>query len=679
MSDLRPYPFDRLVSRMFRELETRGSAFDLPRRKFFGGIAGRDASVLFHGRAASTPLGPAAGPHSQMAQNIVLAWLGGSRIFELKTVQILDELEIPRPCIDAENVCYNVEWSQELKLEESLGEYVKASMLIEMLRARGVAGLAGQAGRDELIFDMSVGYDLEGIRSERVRAFIEGMMDARETIEKLRTQIPPEFGGLRDLDFKADLCSSLTLSTFHGCPPDEIERIIDFLLREYGLHCTIKLNPTLLGPERVRSILHDALGYTEIRTPDSAFEKDTKWGQAVAFVGRLRETAQSLGLGLGVKFSNTLIVENHRGFFPGTEKEMYLSGQPLHVLAMQLVRDFRRAFGAGVPVSFSAGIDRHNCADAVALGLTPITVCTDLLRPGGYARQAGYLEALGKRMDAVGASSVPSFIVRAYGNERAALERAGGAWTEAIGARLMAGAEPASLVDVSVAAQWIKAAAELNTEAYVEGLTGDARYSRAANAGSPKKIGRRLELFDCLTCDKCVPVCPNDANFTLAIEPLEIPVVKFRRDGGAWEATESGSIVLGQKHQIANFDDFCNECGNCDVFCPEDGGPYVLKPRFFGTLATWEASALDGFWAGREDDTETIHGRFEGRAFVLSVSGGRAAYRGDGFDVMFDLADPVATIEGKAAGEVDLTYASIMRLLLDSAFGDRAGVSYLNA
>ncbi|GIS37006.1 MAG: hypothetical protein Ct9H90mP9_0360 [Pseudomonadota bacterium] len=42
-------------------------------------------------------------------------------------------------------------------------------------------------------------------------------------------------------------------------------------------------------------------------------------------------------------------------------------------------------------------------------------------------------------------------------------------------------------------------------------------------------------------------------------------------------------MVLEKKHQIANFADFCNECGNCDIFCPEDGGPYVLKPRFFGS------------------------------------------------------------------------------------------------
>ena len=100
MVDLVPYPFSRLISRAFEELRRKQAIYDLPASKFFLGSASYDLSVRFHGRPASSPLGPAAGPHSQLAQNIVLAWLGGSRIIELKTVQILDQLEIPRPCID---------------------------------------------------------------------------------------------------------------------------------------------------------------------------------------------------------------------------------------------------------------------------------------------------------------------------------------------------------------------------------------------------------------------------------------------------------------------------------------------------------------------------------------------------------------------------------------------------
>ena len=48
----------------------------------------------------------------------------------------------------------------------------------------------------------------------------------------------------------------------HGCPPDEIERIARYLLEERGLHTVVKLNPTLLGKERVLDILHDRLGFT---------------------------------------------------------------------------------------------------------------------------------------------------------------------------------------------------------------------------------------------------------------------------------------------------------------------------------------------------------------------------------------------------------------------------------
>ena len=238
-------------------------------------------------------------------------------------------------------------------------------------------------GFGEVIYDMSVGYDLKGIQTERVQDYIRGMKDASAVVEHYRKQIPDRFSQFRDLDFPTNLSNSLTLSTFHGCPPDEIERIIDFLLNEHSLNCIIKLNPTLLGEERVRELLQGVMGYEAVNVPSKAFQTDTSWDQAQGFVHRLGVTADQLGLGFGVKFSNTLIVENHRSFFPESEKEMYLSGPPLHVLATNLVDRFRDRFGDHYPISFSAGIDRKNFADAVAIGLTPITSCSDLLKAGG--------------------------------------------------------------------------------------------------------------------------------------------------------------------------------------------------------------------------------------------------------------------------------------------------------
>jgi len=137
-------------------------------------------------------------------------------------------------------------------------------------------------------------------------------------------------------------------------------------------------------------------------------------------------------------------------------------------------------------------------------------------------------------------------------------------------------------------------------------------------------------------------------------------------------------LELTQRHQIANFADFCNECGNCDVFCPEDGGPYILKPRFFGSLDAWKLSPLDGFFARADETTATIHGRFEGREYVVSIARERAEYRGDSFSICFDPADPAATVTGEAEGAVDLTYFAILRELLKALFHPGAPVNWVN-
>src|SRR5688500_6379887 len=200
MAELRPAPFGFLLRRMVRELAQQASAFDLPARKFWRGTPGFDTSVRFHRRPASTPLGPAAGPQDQLAQNIVLAWLGGSRIFELKTVQINDRLVLPRPCIDATNVGYNVEWSQELRLQESLREYVKGSMLLDVLRQGGLPHVPAESGTDTIL-DMSVGYDLAGIQSPQVRAWITSMKEASDEVAAVREEIPDDLRRFRDLDF----------------------------------------------------------------------------------------------------------------------------------------------------------------------------------------------------------------------------------------------------------------------------------------------------------------------------------------------------------------------------------------------------------------------------------------------------------------------------------------------
>jgi putative selenate reductase len=631
LAELIPAPFPLLLRRMLREHEREGRIFDLPEARFWRGSPDLDTSVRFHGRAAANPVGPAAGPQDQMAQNIVLAWLAGSRILELKTIQSNDRLEIPRPCIDATSVGFNVEWSQELRLRESLGEYVAGSMLVDVICATGLAQLP-EAKRDT-IFDMSVGYDLAGIRSEPVRSWITSMKDASTEVDALRRQIPDAFARLRELPFRTRISEQITLSTFHGCPAGEIEGIVRFLLEELDVDVTVKLNPTLLGRARVDELLHDQLGYHEIRTRQRDFDADLQWEQALEMADRLDERARELGRSFQVKFSNTLVVENHRSFFPREEEVQYLSGQPLHVITLSLVERWRQARPA-TPISFSAGVDRRNFPDCVALGFTPVTTCTDLLRPGGYARLPGYLEHLEERMRGLGVRSVGDFVVKAAGRGPAAIAAAvpegplSQRLLESLGshavdlARVLAGAGRGDLY-----APLVAEAAALNTGPLVERARADPRYRAEANRREPRKIGSALRLFDCINCDKCLPVCPNDANFVYAVEPMSRPYSRFRIEGETLIEELAGSFRIEKSHQIGNFQDFCNDCGNCDTFCPEDGGPYVEKPRLFGSLEAWrEWRDRDGFFLLREAEIDVAWGRIGGLEYHLEVD--RARDRG---------------------------------------------------
>ena len=139
-------------------------------------------------------------------------------------------------------------------------------------------------------------------------------------------------------------------------------------------------------------------------------------------------------------------------------------------------------------------------------------------------------------------------------------------------------------------------------------------------------------------------------------------------------------LAVAEKQQYANFADFCNECGNCDVFCPEDGGPYKIKPRFFGSAADWRRFAPhDGFATERAaDGTLRWLGRIGGREVALARSGDRVRFTGAGFDVTLAPDDPVATLAGTADGEIDLTDLHILLWVRDAVFDSRT-VNHVNA
>ncbi|WP_372370868.1 glutamate synthase [Candidatus Uabimicrobium sp. HlEnr_7] len=647
MSELIPYSFGKLIKRIFREWETQKSIFDIKQKSFFHTPENLDFSVMFHNKRAATPFGPASGPHAQMAQNIAMSWLCGARIIELKTVQILDELEIPRPCIDVPNVGYNVEWSQELKIEESLHEYVKGSMLIDILKYSGI--IKWQEQDIDTVLDISLGYDLKGIQSQPVQDYVRKMRDASDIVELYRSQIPEEYAHLREIPFNKQISNSVTLSTFHGCPPDEVEKIASYLISEMGLNTIVKFNPTLLGKVKLREILHERLGYNDLIVPDSAFDDDMHWDQAIGICERMKKLAEECNVGYGAKFTNTLIVENYRKVFEEKEKVMYASGAPLHVLAVNVAAKFREHFANEVPISFSAGIAPNNFHESVALGFKPVTVCTDLLRKGGYARASKYFQALTKEMKKLQTSDIPSY-VKARAQER--------------------GSSTASLSE----------ALQVNSRMYADEVANsEGEYHQSKHIKTPPKPGTKMKIFDCLTCDICIPVCPNHANFSYGLEKGSVPVTKFVKQNGVWEQQKTGEVSVNKRHQIANFADFCNECGNCDTFCPDLGGPYILKPRFFSSLEQWQQDGqYDGFFLQKEIGSETIWARFDKKEYSLTVANDQQdssedlplcefTYEGKSFAITTD------GLQGDASDgtEIDGTYLIWMNLLRKGVTGEK--------
>src|SRR5262249_2391727 len=382
---------------------------------------------------------------------------------------------------------------------------------------------------------------------------------------------------------------------------------------------------TLLGKAAVDGLLHDVLGYAEVRARAEDFDKDLQWHQALEITDRLSELARSRGRTFQVKFSNTLVVRNHRSFFPASEAVMYLSGGPLHVITLALVDRYRRA-RPEVPISFSAGVDAQTFPDCAALAVTPITTCTDLLRPGGYGRLPRYMTLLEEKMRALGAARLGDYVVRAcgQGEEAVRAETSDGPLRGALLSALAAGGDlrTAAEEEPGLYDRVVRRAAVLNTPVVAARAAADPRYRAERNRVAPRKIGSARVLFDCINCDKCVPGCPNDANFVYETGPLSVDYDRFVVRDGKVVSVPAGAFAVAKAHQIANFQDFCNECGNCDVFCPEDGGPYIEKPRFFGSLQAWTAlRGRDGFFAAHRAEGDAMWARIRGREYRLEVDG----------------------------------------------------------
>ena len=390
---MRPMSIGHLMHWIMSEYEQKKSIFGIEKIvKHENGQA-----LPIYEEKIESPFGPAAGPNSQLAQNIVAAYVAGSRFFELKTVQVMDGADlaacISRPCIIAGDECYNCEWSTELYVPQAFAEYVKAWVACKLIAKEYNLG-----DPDAFVFNMSVGYDLEGIKSPKVDKYINDMIEAKDTevFKECINWALEHVNEFKNVDeeyirsISSNVSNSITESTLHGCPPAEIERIATYLITEKHLNTFIKCNPTLLGYEYARKRL-DGLGFDYIAFDDHHFVEDLQWADAVPMLHRLYDLCQEKGLEFGVKIT-TFPVDVTRNELPSNE--MYMAGRALFPLSIHVARLLTDEFQGKLRISYSGGATIENIKELFDAGIWPITMATNILKPGGYQRMSQIADEL---------------------------------------------------------------------------------------------------------------------------------------------------------------------------------------------------------------------------------------------------------------------------------------------
>ena len=181
----------------------------------------------------------------------------------------------------------------------------------------------------------------------------------------------------------------------HGCPPEDQELICKYLISEKKLHTFLKMNPTLHGYEYVKDVF-EKLGYDHITLKEESFTHDMQYDAALKMLNELIPFAKEHGVEFGAKLSNTLAVVNDKGMLP--TNEMYMSGRALFPLTINLAKKLSAEFNGELPISYAGGANWFNAEELFALGIRPITIATDLLKPGGYSRFTQLAELLENQM-----------------------------------------------------------------------------------------------------------------------------------------------------------------------------------------------------------------------------------------------------------------------------------------
>ncbi|MCD4696584.1 MAG: DUF559 domain-containing protein, partial [Bacteroidales bacterium] len=128
-------------------------------------------------------------------------------------------------------------------------------------------------------------------------------------------------------------------------------------------------------------------------------------------------------------------------------------------------------------------------------------------------------------------------------------------------------------------------------------------------------------------------VCPNLALYQYSVEPVKLDLQKI-------ESIDSKSMIINdhpfeikQAPQILHIADWCNECGNCNTFCPTADAPYKVKPHLYLSKEAFDSDDDCYFY---EQSTQTLIDKLNGDIHQLSEINKEINYSINKSEVLID-------------------------------------------
>ena len=136
---------------------------------------------------------------------------------------------------------------------------------------------------------------------------------------------------------------------------------------------------------------------------------------------------------------------------------------------------------------------------------------------------------------------------------------------------------------------------------------------------------------------------------------------------GQYQLLPDGKFEITQGIQILNIDNFCNECGNCNTFCPTQGAPYKTKPKVFLTKTSFD-EADNGYYLEKSEEETLLMGKNEGTVSTLLEKRDTFVFKNAQAEVVLLRADfsiqKVTLQAGFSNGTISLQEAARMHVIL---------------